>query len=83
MTITLETFIEELKSQQPTLVKGDEQTGYEEMSPEEYDELILSAANDLWRNHEKEQERLQKIEQKAAILERLGMTPEELDALLG
>jgi hypothetical protein len=82
MTITIETFIEELKAQHPTLTKGDDATGYEEMSPEEYDELILSAANDLWRNHQKEQERLQKIEQKTAVLERLGLTPEELDALI-
>lgn len=83
MSITLETIIEELKEQQPTLMKGDEQTGYEEMSSEEYEELILSAANDLWRNHQKEQENVQKLQQKTAILERLGMTPEELDVLLG
>lgn len=83
MTITIETFIAELKAQHPTLIKGDDVTGYEELNAEEYEAVILSSANDLWRNHEKEQERLQKIEQKAAILERLGMTPEELDALLG
>jgi len=83
MTITIETFIAELKEQHPTLTKGDDVAGYEELNAEEYEALILDAANDLWRNHEKEQERLQKIEQKTAILERLGMTPEELDALLG
>jgi len=83
MTITIETFIAELKEQHPTLTKGDDVTGYEELNAEEYEALILDAANDLYKEHLKEQEKAEKLAQKTILLERLGMTAEELDVLLG
>jgi hypothetical protein len=72
--------IAELKAQHPTLRVGDEENGYTELSPDEYEATINKWAANLVAVQEA-QDKL--AADKAALLARLGLTEEELKTVIG
>jgi hypothetical protein len=81
MTMTLEAIKEELRNVFPVFIKGSEETGYEEFSSTEYEEMINSYAQEKYTEYVKEQEEAEKLIQKNAILERLGLSAQEAEIL--
>ena len=86
--MTLEEIIKELKAQNPTLRKGSEQQGYEQLNADEYEEIILDWANNKLAKLEKakfEEESKNEGEAKRsaalAKLAALGLTADDLRAL--
>lgn len=84
---TLEQKIAELKAANPKLYSGSEQDGYAEFSQEEYEATILEWAKNLPPEPKTEEEILLEEQEKAAakqaILDRLGLTEDELRIVLG
>jgi hypothetical protein len=71
-----------LKKEFPTLQLGDDQKGYTQLSPEQYEEQI-----NLWADarlaKEAEEAKIQaKAQAKAELLNRLGITEDESKLLL-
>ena len=73
--------IEILKNQFPTLKVGSNDTGYTELSADEYDATITEWANAKLAREAKAAEAEAKAEAKAALLEKLGMTEDEAKLL--
>lgn len=80
--MTKQELIEQYKSENPTLRRGSQETGYEEITGAEYDAIIESWADAQLAKNAQEAEAEAKATQKAALLERLGITEEEAKLLL-
>ena len=75
---TKQQFIDELKLEFPTLRRGDDDSGYTDYTAEEYESKISEWADNRIAK-EAEQLAIQEAEiQKAAILNKLGITADEL-----
>ena len=71
-----------LKAEYPTLRTGSDETGYTELDEKEYaDTIQLWAENEIAQEAEAAQE-LEKENARLAILEKLGVTSDEVDLLL-
>lgn len=71
--------IAELKAQYPTLRSGNDEQGYEDLTADDYEATIQRWAD----NQFAEQNAIaQEAAQKAALLDRLGITEEEAKLLL-
>tara|TARA_R110000822_G_scaffold39842_4_gene109029 strand:+ start:471 stop:710 length:240 start_codon:yes stop_codon:yes gene_type:complete len=66
------------KAQYPTLKVGSEETGYTELNAKDYEAKIAE-----WAEHElaKEAEELAAAQEKQTILDKLGLTENDLKAL--
>lgn len=70
--------IAEIKIEYPTLKIGDEDSGYTDLAPDEYEATISTWADNMLAQ-QAEQLAVQEAEaQKAAILAKLGITADEL-----
>ena len=74
--------IEILKNQFPTLKVGSNDTGYTELSADEYDATITEWANAKLARETKTAEAEANAAAKAALLDRLGITADEAKLLL-
>jgi hypothetical protein len=78
--------IDEIKLQlikkNPTLKRGSEETGYQELTGADYDEVINQWAEAAYAKELKAQEAEAQVEAKTALLERLGITADEAKLLL-
>lgn len=86
--MTLDEIIAEIKAENPTLRKGSEEAGYQELTAQEYEATIAEWAGNRFAKLEKikaEAEALAEAEQKksaaAAKLEALGLDVDDLKAL--
>ena len=79
---TKEQFIAEYKIEFPTNKVGSEELGYTFLENEQYNETINVWAEDAFLKQEAEESILQSASDKAALLERLGITEEEARLLL-
>ena len=79
---TKEQFIAEYKIEFPTIKVGSEELGYTFLENEQYNETINVWAEDAFLKQEAEESILQSASDKAALLERLGITEEEARLLL-
>jgi hypothetical protein len=71
--------IAELKAQNPTLKSGNDEQGYEDLSPSDYEATIQGWAE----NQFVEQNAIAQTEtEKAALLAKLGITADEAKLLL-
>jgi hypothetical protein len=80
---TKQKMISELKLEFPTLRLGNDEDGYINLSDEEYETKISEWADARLAKLAKVAETEAKATQKAALLERLGITQEEANLLLG
>jgi hypothetical protein len=69
-----------LKTQYPTLRVGSEETGYTELSAEDYEAKIAEWADNALA---KEAQEIEALATKTALLDKLGITQEEAQLLLG
>jgi hypothetical protein len=72
-----------LKVEFPTLRVGDEDNGYIELSADEYEAQILEWANIRLAKEAKQAEVEAKRAERQAILDRIGLTSDELKTILG
>lgn len=72
-----------LKEENPTLRVGNEENGYTELSSAEYDAVISEWADARLLKEQIKAEEQAKAAQKQALLDRLGITQEEAQLLLG
>jgi hypothetical protein len=80
MTTKLE-IIEQLKSEYPTLKIGDDQTGYTDLSPHDYEKQIEQWAENQYRDAtEQEKSEADKLAAKEKLAA-LGLTADDLKAL--
>jgi DUF438 domain-containing protein len=71
-----------LKAEYPTLKTGSDETGYTQLNEKEYKDMIESwAENEIAQEAEAAYE-LEKENARLAILEKLGVTSDEVDLLL-
>jgi hypothetical protein len=80
---TKQKMISELKLEFPTLRIGNDDDGYINLSDEEYQTKISEWANARLAKLAKVAEAEAKEVAKAAILERIGLTADELQTILG
>lgn len=73
---------QELLTANPTLKRGSDETGYEDIKGEEYQAIIQSWAEAAYAKELKAQEAEAQAEAKAALLDRLGITADEARLLL-
>ena len=74
--------IEIIKAENPTLRLGDDESGYTELSADEYEAKIAEWADARLAKEAKVAEAEAKATQKAALLERLGISEDEARLLL-
>jgi hypothetical protein len=79
---TKQEIIADLKSEFPTLRVGNDDDGYTDLSAEEYEATIAQWADGKLERIARETEAEAKAAQKAALLERLGITEDEARLLL-
>ena len=79
---TKEEIIASFKLKNPTLRTGSEETGYVDLTSEEYEATIEQWADTLIAEETKLTEEKQKATEKAELLARLGITAEEAALLL-
>ena len=80
---TKKQMIDLLKAEFPTLQIGDDEAGYTQLSADEYDAIIADWANVRLAKEQLEAEAEAKETAKAAILDRIGLTADELKTILG
>ena len=80
---TKQQMIEILEDQFPTLKVGSDDSGYTELSADEYNATITKWADAKLAKEAKEAEAQAKAAQRQALLSRLGLTEEEATILLG
>lgn len=73
--------IEQLKTQYPTLRAGSEETGYVDLTADEYEATIAQWADNLLAAEAAENAALAAKKAAEAKLTALGLTPEDLKAL--
>lgn len=71
-----------LKLEYPTIRVGSEETGYTELDEKEYAEMINSWAESAIAKEAEAAYELDKENARLAILEKLGVTSDEVDLLL-
>ena len=71
-----------LKTEFPTLRIGDDEKGYVELSSDDYEATITQWAIAKLAKEAEKAEAQKKVEAKAALLERLGITEDEAKLLL-
>ena len=81
--MTKKELIEQYKLENPTLRRGSEEDGYEEITGAEYDAIIESWADAQITKDAKIAEAEAKAESRAALLDKLGITEDEAKLLLG
>jgi hypothetical protein len=74
--------IEIIKAENPTLRLGDDESGYTELSADEYEAKIAEWADARLAKEAKVAEAEAKAQAKAELLERLGITADEAKLLL-
>jgi hypothetical protein len=79
---TKQQMIEILENQFPTLKVGSDDSGYTELSADEYNATITEWANAKLAKEAKEAEAQAKAQARAELLERLGITEDEAKLLL-
>ncbi len=72
--------VTELKAEYPVLLNGSDETGYTELNADEYEAKISEWADNILA---KEAEETAKAAAKQALLDKLGITQEEAQLLLG
>ena len=82
MTISLENIKNDLKAQHPILKRGSDETGYDEITGAEYDEIINSWADAAYAKELEAQQDAEAAAKREALLARLGITEEEARLLL-
>lgn len=70
------------KKEYPTLRTGDDERGYEDLSPADYEAQIEAWANNQLADEAKATEAAQAATDKAALLAKLGITANEAKLLL-
>ena len=80
--ITLETIKNEIRTNNPTFTFGTDQEGYRDFTPDEYEEHIQMMAEYQYAKHLEQRAEAEKLENKASLLQRLGITEEEAKLLL-
>ena len=78
-----EKMIKSLKTEFPNLRLGDDDKGYTELSSDEYEATIAEWANVRLAKETLKAEAEAKETAKAAILDRIGLTADELKTILG
>lgn len=73
---------QELLTANPTLKRGSDETGYEDITGEEYQAIIQSWAEAAYAKELEAQAAEAQAEAKAALLNRLGITADEARLLL-
>ena len=71
-----------LKLEYPTIRVGSEETGYTELDEKEYADMINSWAESAIAKEAEAAYELEKENARLAILEKLGVTSDEVDLLL-
>ena len=71
------------KLEYPTLRSGDDERGYEDLSPADYEAQIEIWADNQLADEAKVTEAEQAAADRAALLTRLGLTADEFKTLLG
>lgn len=71
-----------LKKEYPTLRTGDDEQGYEDLSPTDYEATISGWADNQLADEAKEAEAAQAATAKAALLAKIGLTADEAKLLL-
>lgn len=71
-----------LKKEYPTLRIGDDERGYEDLSPTDYETTISAWADNQLADEVKAAEAEQAATDKAALLAKLGITADEARLLL-
>ena len=79
---TKQQMIEILENQFPTLKVGSDDSGYTELSADEYNATITEWANAKLAKEAKEAKAQAKAQARAELLERLGITEDEAKLLL-
>lgn len=79
---TLEGMIEIIKAENPTLQVGNDEDGYTELSKADYDKTILEWANARLDKIQREQAKLDAKAAAEAKLAALGLSPDDLKALI-
>ena len=74
--------ITKLKAEYPTLKTGDDEQGYTDLSPAEYEATIESWAENYLADKAQAEAALQAETDKAALLAKLGITADEAKLLL-
>lgn len=74
--------IKQLKSEYPTLKSGNDEVGYEDLSPADYEATISKWADNLLADNAKAEAEAKAAADKAAILAKLGITADEAKLLL-
>ena len=80
---TKKEMIEIIKAENPTLRVGDEENGYTELTGKDYDAVISEWADARLLKQSQLAEAEAKETAKAAILDRIGLTADELKTILG
>ena len=75
--------IAKLKAEYPTLKIGDDEQGYTDLSPDDYEVTIKSWANNQLADEVMAAEAEQAVTDKAALLVKLGITADEAKLLIG
>lgn len=75
--------IAKLKAEYPTLKVGDDEQGYTDLSPDDYEATIKTWANNQLADEVMAAEAEQAVTDKTALLTRLGLTADEFKTLLG
>lgn len=80
--MTKNEIVAQLKVEYPTLKKGNNQDGYEDIAGEEYETIISSWADNLLEEQTKQAEESAKAAARQALLDKLGITADEAKLLL-
>ena len=75
--------IAEFKAQYPTLKMGDDERGYIDLSPADYEATLSNWADNRLADEAKLEQEATEAAAKAALLKRLGLTADEVQLLLG
>jgi hypothetical protein len=75
--------IAKLKAEYPTLKIGDDEQGYTDLSPADYEATIEAWADNQLADEAKEEQAKQAAADKLALLTKLGITADEAKLLIG
>jgi hypothetical protein len=73
---------EDLKIEYPTVQRGSDETGYEQITGKDYDDLINQWAKAIYAKELQAKAEAEKVSAKEALLARLGITADEAKLLL-
>jgi len=79
----LEEIKAEFKAANPTLQRGSEEDGYEQITGDEYEATIQSWAEAVYAKELKAQAEAEAQAKRQALLDKLGITEDEAKLLLG